>query len=136
MVGVSFERVTDESDERLAKNESLFRTVNENIAAIAGSLGGETSYEFVCECATASCLERIVLTLREYEQVRADGSHFLMVPGHVDIELEQVIAEHDTLRRGREGRVGGSRRAGRRPARLTRSPDGVWIAPSRDTSNQ
>ncbi len=88
--------MSDESDERLAKNESLFRTVNENIAAIAGSLGGETAYEFVCECSTASCLERIVLTLREYEQVRADGAHFLMVPGHVDLELEQVIAEHES----------------------------------------
>jgi hypothetical protein len=87
--------VSDESDERLAKNESLFRTVNENIAAIAGSLGGETSYEFVCECSTSDCLERIVLTLRQYEEVRADGARFLMVPGHVDIELEQVVAEHD-----------------------------------------
>lgn len=56
--------VSEDREERLAKNEVLFRTLNENIVGIAGTLGGETPYEFVCECATSGCFERLLLTLR------------------------------------------------------------------------
>ena len=80
--------------ERLAKNEDLFRTLNENIVGLAGTLGGETPYEFICECATTGCLDRLLLTLGQYERVRADGAHFLITPGHEDIEVEQVIARY------------------------------------------
>jgi hypothetical protein len=86
--------VSDVREERLAKNETLFRTVNENIATVAGTLGSDTPYEFVCECATETCFELIVLTLREYERVRANGAQFILKPGHEDIEVEHVIAVH------------------------------------------
>jgi hypothetical protein len=87
--------MSEAREERLAKNETLFRTLNENIVALAGSLGGATPYEFVCECATSGCFERLMLTLREYEAVRADGTRFLVKSGHEDIEVEQVVAVHD-----------------------------------------
>ena len=70
-------------------------TLNENIVGIAGTLGGDTPYEFICECATSGCFERLLLTLSEYERVRGDGAHFLLKPGHEDIEVEQVIARYD-----------------------------------------
>ena len=88
--------MTDFREERLAKNESLFRSVNENIAEVAGTLGRDTPYEFVCECSTADCVDLIVLTLGEYEQVREVGTHFFMVPAHVDDGIERVVATHDT----------------------------------------
>jgi hypothetical protein len=90
--------VSQAHEERLAKNENLFRTLNENIVGIAtpvgsaGPLGGDTPYEFVCECSTKDCFERLLLTLREYERVRGAGTHFLLAPGHEDIEVEQVVA--------------------------------------------
>jgi hypothetical protein len=85
--------VTDARDEHLAKNETLFRTLNENIASLAGTLGGRTPYEFICECASPGCFERIVMTLGEYEGVRSKGTQFLMAAAHVDIEIE-LIVEH------------------------------------------
>jgi hypothetical protein len=88
--------MTESSDARLAKNESLFRQVNENIASVAGALGGDTPYDFVCECATVDCFERILMTRREYESVRREGTHFLVVPDHVDIEIELVVATYDS----------------------------------------
>lgn len=88
--------MTESSEARLAKNESLFRQVNENIASVAGTLGGDTPYEFVCECATADCLERILMTRREYERVRSEGTHFLMIPRHADPALERVVATYGT----------------------------------------
>ncbi len=79
---------------RLAKNESLFRELNENIRGLAGRLGGNSPFEFICECSTSGCFERLSLTLGEYEQVRQDGTHFLLAEGHEDIEIEQVVGRH------------------------------------------
>ena len=87
--------MSEEREERLAKNEVLFRTLNENIVGLAGTLGAATPYEFICECATSGCFERLLLTLGEYEAVRSDGTHFLIASGHEDIEVERVVAVHD-----------------------------------------
>lgn len=84
--------MSEAREERLAKNEATFRLLNENILSIASTLGGEAPFEFICECATSGCFERLSLTLKEYERVREDGAHFLLAPGHEDIEVEQVIA--------------------------------------------
>jgi hypothetical protein len=86
--------MSEAREERLAKNEDLFRSLNENISGLAGTLGGETPYEFICECSTSGCFERILMTLREYEHVREDGTRFLVKDGHEDIEIEQVVAVH------------------------------------------
>ena len=82
----------EDRQERLAKNESLFRTLNENISGLASKLAGREPFEFICECATSGCFERVSLTLLEYERIRQDGTHFLLADGHEDIEVEQVIA--------------------------------------------
>jgi len=87
--------VSDVRDERLAKNETLFRTLNENIASLAGTLGEKTPYEFICECASAGCFEQILMTLGEYERVRSDGGRFLMVATHVDLEIELVVERYE-----------------------------------------
>jgi hypothetical protein len=87
--------MTEAREERLAHNEVLFRTINEQIDVIAVGLGGDAPYEFICECATSDCFERVALTLEEYERVRGDGSHFLLRPGHEDIEVEQVVEVHE-----------------------------------------
>ena len=81
---------------RAAKNESLFREVNERIVELEENFGrgaGEAT-EFVCECSFVDCVERVPLTLGEYEEVRAEPTHFVVVPGHVDAEHERVVAEH------------------------------------------
>ena len=88
-------RVSEAREERLAKNEATFRVLNENILSIASTLGGDEPFEFICECATSGCFERLSLTLKEYERVRSDGAHFLIAAGHEDIEVEQVIIVKD-----------------------------------------
>ena len=67
-------RSDDAQQERLAQNEVTFRAVNEKIAAVALNLGGAEPYHFICECATTACFESLALTLREYEDVRRNGS--------------------------------------------------------------
>ena len=80
---------------RLAENEAWFRSLNENIEGIASTLGDDTPYEFICECSASSCLERISLTIGQYEDVRQEGAHFLVVPGHENLEVERVVAVGD-----------------------------------------
>lgn len=83
--------------ERLAKNEHVFRTVNENIAAAAErrdrSRGHQ--YEFMCECVRTDCAQFIRLTLDEYENVRARGDRFALVAGHEMPDVEEVIERND-----------------------------------------
>jgi hypothetical protein len=87
--------VTEDQEERLAKNEALFRALNENIRDLASGLRGREPFEFICECATSGCFERLSLTLEEYERIRQDGTHFLLAKGHEDIAIEQVVARRD-----------------------------------------
>ena len=88
-------------EERLAKNEVLFRSVNEAIEQQALRFGGvDDEYEFVCECSSAECVERVTLTLRQYEQVRAEGTRFVLAPGHTNPEVEVVVhgtADHQVV---------------------------------------
>jgi hypothetical protein len=88
-------------EERLAKNEVLFREVNESIEQQALRFGGiDDEYEFVCECSSTECVERVTLTVRQYEQVRAEGTRFVLAPGHADPEVELVVrktVDHDVV---------------------------------------
>jgi hypothetical protein len=84
---------------RLAANESFFRSVNERIEDLAeGPFGGGPGegaqvWDFVCECADATCAERMPLTLDEYEGIRAAGTRFVVAPSpdHVDTTIEKVV---------------------------------------------
>jgi hypothetical protein len=80
----------DEREQRIARNEALFREVNERIAESAERFESDRA-EFVCECADQDCTERVEATLDEYELVRADGTQFLLRPEHVDRSVERVV---------------------------------------------
>ncbi len=79
-----------EREVRIAHTEALFRDVNERIAESADRLNARDA-EFVCECADPECAERVPATLDQYEDVRSDGTHFLLAPGHELFELERVV---------------------------------------------
>ena len=85
-----------ERDERAARNQSVFRDVNERIEVVAQSFSVATDHaDFVCECADASCTELMQLTIAEYEALRRRSNLFAVRPGHVVPEVEEVVAEHD-----------------------------------------
>jgi hypothetical protein len=78
-------------EERLGKNEAVFREVNERIRDVT-IVPAET--QFLCECADASCTAPVNMSLSDYEAVRANPRHFLIVPGHEVLEVEDVVEEH------------------------------------------
>ena len=79
-----------ETEERIANTESLFRDVNERIAESAQRFEAPDT-QFICECADSSCTERVPAPIADYEEVRADATHFLLAPGHEDGRVERVI---------------------------------------------
>ena len=82
----------EEPEARIARTESLFRNVNERIAESAQRIESEDA-AFVCECHDADCTEQVQAPLGVYEDVRSDGTQFLLVPGHEDERVERVVEE-------------------------------------------
>jgi hypothetical protein len=86
----------DAREERLARNEVLFRDVNERIEKLAAPQGTDAdTFEFLCECANLDCSLRLPLTLAAYEAVRADSALFVVAPGHELPEIEEVLRRTD-----------------------------------------
>ena len=84
-------------EERFAANEALFREVNERVAELASQyVGSETggTVDFTCECGRAECSETIMVTIVEYEAIRAQATHVGVVPQHEQPEIESVIERH------------------------------------------
>lgn len=81
-----------ETEVRIARTESLFRNVNERIAESAQRIESEDA-AFVCECHDADCTEKVQAPLGVYEDVRSDGTQFLLARGHEDERVERVVAE-------------------------------------------
>ena len=77
---------------RRAQTESLFRDVNEKIAASAQRFDADST-QFVCECADPNCTHRLKASLVEYEDVRADGATFMLAPGHAHKDIERVLED-------------------------------------------
>jgi hypothetical protein len=92
---------------RVARTESLFRDVNERIAETAKRLGAEYA-EFVCECADPECSERFQAQLEEYEEVRSDGTRFLVAPGHEEPKYDRTVErsqEHRVVEKDKDPRI-------------------------------
>jgi hypothetical protein len=77
--------------ERAARNEEIFRDVNERIDEGAAQHGVQTPLPFHCECGQASCLDTIELAPPLYEQVAQERYRFIVVPGHEDVEIERIV---------------------------------------------
>jgi hypothetical protein len=81
------------SDERTARNEILFREINERLDEMAVPWAKTTDY--LCECSELTCSKTIELTTDEYERVRAQATVFVVVPGHERAAIETVIEENE-----------------------------------------
>lgn len=86
----------DAREKRLARNEVLFRNVNERIEQIAVPQGSDAHvFEFLCECSNVDCTLRLAITLAAYEEVRSDPTLFVVAPGHDLPEIEEVLQRTD-----------------------------------------
>src|SRR5436190_12524797 len=83
--------------ERRARNESLIRSVNEQIERLDREAAHSNAdvFDFHCECGRSECEEKTSMTLTEYEQVRHQSDRFALIPGHETLELERIVERKD-----------------------------------------
>ena len=86
----------DEGQRRQARNEALFREVNERIVELESGYERDDSLliGFVCECPREDCSELVELTHGQYEAVRNSPRRFVVVPGHEDGDIANVVERH------------------------------------------
>ena len=92
-------------EERVARNESTTREINEGIEEAMASLSPEGYARMVCECGRSECELRIAISVAEYEDARRDGRRFVVASDHVIADVERVVnaTERYTLVENREG---------------------------------
>ena len=106
----------DERQERVGRNEALYRSINERLEGLNSAFAAITdTFAIVCECGNASCAEQVTVAVSEYERVRSEPVLFIVRPGHVVPDVEDVVEAREEYQVVRK-RPGG-------PAELARSLD-------------
>ncbi len=80
---------------RQARNEALFREVNERIAQLgerAQAWSPDDTVDFLCECGDeGGCGQRVRVPTEVYERVRSQDDRFIVRPGHETLEIERAV---------------------------------------------
>jgi pyridoxine 5'-phosphate synthase PdxJ len=85
---------------KAAKNQSLFREVNEQLKELgAHSKSFADDQGAICECADEACSDRISLTAGEYQDLRERGTWFAVAPGreHVFADVEKIVEKTESF---------------------------------------
>ena len=83
------------NSERVRENEETFAKANEHIRARAEQFDFDQPVPFLCECSQATCTENVRLSLTTYRKARAYGEAFILLPGHDDPHVEQIVSDGD-----------------------------------------
>lgn len=88
----------EERRRRFARNEALYRNVNEKIEAISRAFAPavDETMRVICECGRLDCLQEIEIGVGAYERIRSDPTLFVVVPGHELPEVEVVVEQNES----------------------------------------
>ena len=83
-----------EVERRKAANEAVFRKVNERIQRLQHSfaVAEREPLQVVCECDRLDCMARITVGVDVYEHVRSHPDQFLVIAGHEDETVDEVVS--------------------------------------------
>jgi hypothetical protein len=82
-------------DERIAKNEAVFRAANRELEQATEEAGGDGVLDVLCECGQEGCSGLIRLTVAEYDGVHSQDDRFVVVPGHENPTIETVVERRE-----------------------------------------
>ena len=83
-----------EREAQIGLNEAVFREVNERIEGLAETFDLKSEpLDLVCECGDATCVQRITMSLSDYEELRSDPHQFAVHPGHEIPAVETVVGK-------------------------------------------
>lgn len=77
--------------ERAARNEEVFRGVNERIEQGAEQHQVSDSLPFHCECGARACVDTIEIPPARYAAIVRERYHFVVIPGHEEPQIERVV---------------------------------------------
>jgi hypothetical protein len=102
----------NERTRRVGLNEAVFREINDQVESLNRGLAdiSDNQMHIVCECGDLGCVERLVVPLPTYEEIRSDSALFFVTPGHDKPDVEDVVEQTDAYdvvrkRAGEAGRI-------------------------------
>lgn len=95
------------SDRQTGENEVVFRRANERVQQgfhVIKEMAKEDGHDgfvanhniplhFYCECSDENCRQRIIMDPLLYENIHADRSKFVIIPGHETDSIEKIITK-------------------------------------------
>jgi hypothetical protein len=81
-------------EERVARNEVAAREINEAIEE-ADTHPANSFIHVLCECGLDDCERVMAVTRPVYGRVRSDPRQFVILPVHLNSEVEDVVQESD-----------------------------------------
>ena len=85
-----------EREIRAARNQGLFRAVNERMSELTEAFAVATdTFVIACECADTTCIAMVEIRPDDYSALRAEPRQFAVLPGHVYPDVETVVEECD-----------------------------------------
>ena len=86
----------DQREIRAARNQAMFRLVNEKIRELNDAFAVLTeTVSIACECADGTCIRMIETPPAVYDEVRANPRQFVVAVGHAEPDSERIISESD-----------------------------------------
>lgn len=86
---------TRETNSRARKNEETFAQANDQIRDSAERNDFGHPVPFLCECSQVTCTETVRLSLTTYRSEKDTSDAFILLPGHDDPGVEQIVAHRD-----------------------------------------
>lgn len=78
--------------ERAARNQAICRDVNERIDELNERFGGDHAVpHYLCECLDLTCGQLLAIPHDEYLRIRRNPIEFLVLDGHEDPQVEEVV---------------------------------------------
>jgi hypothetical protein len=77
---------------RAAREQALFRKVNENIDDLVERFKvDDVAPLYVCECLNSDCHNAIPIPRDVYQQIRLNLNHFIVTPGHEELDVDEIV---------------------------------------------
>jgi hypothetical protein len=86
----------EEREVRAARNQALFRAVNEKIMELNERFGEiQNTVSVACECSRVACVDLLEVPVDAYRVVRESPRTFMVRPEHVETGVERLVTTHD-----------------------------------------
>ena len=74
--------------------QSVFRAANERLREVVETASDRARMIVICECSDGECFGIVELP-GDAEREVGQAGHFIVLPGHADLEIEHVVAHRD-----------------------------------------